>query len=373
MLKTIYYLYWFIWLAFSHSAYAQTEMTAEQIFESVDNSVVVILAYDKTGTVYQGSGVVLNNDGYIATNYHVIKDADRIDIKHYSKEIKDAEIFLLDEKKDLLILKVDKNLFSPIPIGNPSSLKTGQRVYAIGSPEGYENSISEGIISGFRNDDNNTKLIQMTAPITDGSSGGAVVNGFGELIGLSMSGQHEGNIYFAVPIDDITKLAGNEFSFSKGSNSVVYLSKGNNASESKNYKDADFYYTKHLDKFSNDITAYYSRGYARFKLKEYNKAIEDFSETIESDSSNSNAFFYRGNCYYILRNFSASAGDYTKAIEINPDYPVFYYNRGFAYSKLKMYNEAAKDWQNAIELKPEYSNELKPKIDASLQKVNDKK
>lgn len=334
---------------------------------------MVILAYDKAGTTYQGSGVVLNSEGYIATNYHVIKGADRIDIKHYTKEIKNAEIYLKDEEKDILILKIDDNIFAPVSIGKTSLLKEGQRVYAIGSPEGYENSISEGIISGFRNDDNNSRLIQMTTPITDGSSGGAVVNGYGELIGLSMSGQHEGNIYFAVPVDDIIKLMGSDFTFNEGSTAVDYLAEGNSANDNHNYKDAEFYYTKHLEKFSNDITAYFKRGYARAKLKEYKKAISDFSEAIKNDSENSDAYFYRANCYYSLREFEASAKDYSSAIEINPDYAVFYYNRGFAYYKLKMFAEAIKDWQNAIDLNANYDSELNPKIESAKQRIDGKK
>ncbi|HRJ85717.1 MAG TPA: S1C family serine protease, partial [Ignavibacteria bacterium] len=179
------------------------ELTPDKIFEKVNNSVVVVLAYDNLGNMFQGSGVVINSDGLIVTNHHVCKDANRIEIKHYNKEIKNVSIYKYDEVKDILFLKTDDRTLTPIPYGSSSSLRTGQRIYAVGSPEGYENSISEGIVSGFRTDENNVKLIQMTCPITDGSSGGAVLNSKGELIGLSVSGQHEGALYFAIPVNDI--------------------------------------------------------------------------------------------------------------------------------------------------------------------------
>lgn len=76
------------------------ELTAEKIFEKVDNSIVVILAYDNLGNVFQGSGVVINNEGMIVTNYHVCKDASKIEIKHYSKDIKNVRVYKYDEIKD---------------------------------------------------------------------------------------------------------------------------------------------------------------------------------------------------------------------------------------------------------------------------------
>ena len=337
------------------------ELTAEKIFEKVDNSIVVILAYDNLGNVFQGSGVVINNEGMIVTNHHVCKDASRIEIKHYSKDIKNVRVYKYDEVKDILILKTDEENFTPITCGNSGSLKTGQRVYAVGSPEGYENSISEGIISGFRTDENNVKLVQMTCPITDGSSGGAVVNTKGELIGLSVSGQHEGSLYFAVPINDVYALLGNEYQVADVTDPVKYYEIGTIANENKNYKEAEINFSKYLEKFSNDVSAYYNRGYARFKLKEYKKAISDFSTVLESNGT-SESFFYRGNCYYSLKEYSSAYTDYTKALEQEPDNYDIYYNRGYASFKLKDYTGAIADWKRAVELNPEYRSELELKI-----------
>lgn len=341
---------------------SNNELSAEKIYEKVDNSVVVIMAYDNLGNVFQGSGVVINNDGMVVTNYHVCKDASKIDIKHYSKELRNVKVFKYDEVKDILILKIEDASFTPITCGNSGSLKAGQRVYAVGSPEGYENSISEGIISGFRTDENNVKLIQMTCPITDGSSGGAVVNSKGELIGLSVSGQHEGSLYFAVPINDVLNLLGNEnTTIAEVTDPVKYYEIGTLASENKNYKEAEINFSKYLEKFSNDISAYYSRGYARFKLKEYNKAISDFSTVLETGGT-SESFFYRGNCYYSIKEYQNAYTDYTKALEEEPDNYDIYYNRGYACFKLKDYKGAISDWKRAIELNQDYSTDLTEKI-----------
>lgn len=345
------------------------ELTADKIYEKVDNSIVVVLAYDNLGNVFQGSGVVINNEGMIVTNHHVCKDASKIEIKHYSKEIKNVTIYKYDEIKDILILKTDDNSFTPITYGSSSNLKTGQRIYAVGSPEGYENSISEGIISGFRTDENNVKLIQMTCPITDGSSGGAVLNSKGELIGLSVSGQHEGSLYFAVPINDVFALLGIDNSVSEVNDPAMYYEKGTLATENKNYKEAEINFSKYLERFSNDVSAYYNRGYARFKLKDYKKAISDFSTVLETGST-SESFFYRGNCYYSLKEYNNALADYTKALEQEPDNYDIYFNRGYANFKLKNYTDAISDWKRAIALNPEYESELAIKIKIAEEEIS---
>ncbi len=345
------------------------ELSADKIYEKVDNSIVVILAYDNLGNVFQGSGVVINNEGMIVTNHHVCKDASRIEIKHYSKEIKNVKVYKYDEIKDILILKTDDETFTPITYGNSNNLKAGQRIYAVGSPEGYENSISEGIISGFRTDENNVKLIQMTCPITDGSSGGAVLNSKGELIGLSVSGQHDGSLYFAVPINDVFALLGMDNTVAEVTDPVKYYEIGTIANENKNYKEAEINFSKYLEKFSNDVSAYYNRGYARFKLKEYKKAISDFSTVLETGAT-SESFFYRGNCYYSLKEYKNALADYTKALEQEPDNYDIYYNRGYANFKMKSYTDAINDWKRTIELNPEYESELALKIKIAEEEIN---
>jgi len=348
------------------------ELTPDKIYEKVNNSIVVVLAYDNLGNMFQGSGVVINNEGLIVTNHHVCKDANRIEIKHYNKEIKNVSIYKYDEVKDILFLQTDDRTLTLIPYGSSSSLKTGQRIYAVGSPEGYENSISEGIVSGFRTDENNVKLIQMTCPITDGSSGGAVLNARGELIGLSVSGQHEGALYFAIPVNDIYSMIGIESQYTEISDPVKYYEIGTQANESKNYNDAEVYFSKYLEKFSGDATAYYKRGYARFKLKEYKKAISDFSTVLEK-SETSESFFYRGNCYYSLKDYKNALADYTKALEQEPDNYDIYYNRGYANFRLKNYSAAVADWQRAVELNPDYNTELEIKIKIAQDELNNKK
>jgi S1-C subfamily serine protease len=349
-------------------SYSQSELPAYKIYDLVNNSVVVVMCYDNKDNVYQGSGVVINSNGYIATNYHVCKDGSRIEINHYNKTFKNVEIAAVDTEKDILILKIPPNLLPPIGRGNCDSLKPGQRVYAIGSPEGYENSISEGIISGFRFDENNLKLIQMTTPITEGSSGCALVNTTGGLIGLCMSGQHEGNLYFSIPAVDIyDMLDTSRIIASENIDTTNYFVEGSLASKKKDYEEAIFYFTKYLEKNLNDGEAYFNRGYAHLKLKEYKLAASDFTKAISFKPDNFVTYFYRGNSYYSLRDYLNAITDYTKSIHLAPGYAETYYNRGFANYKLRKNTEAVKDWKKAIELNPGYSEELDAKIKDAVE------
>lgn len=355
---------------------AQKELSADKIFDDVNNSVVVVLAYDGKGNLYQGSGIVINDDGYVATNYHVCKDANRFEINHYKKAYKDVLIVKQDPDKDIAILKVSNFPYSSIKIGSSEDLKPGQRVYAIGSPEGYENSISEGIISGVRYDSNENEVIQMTAPITEGSSGGAVVNTKGELVGMSMSGQHEGSIYFAVPVEDILELIENKFivntdNFSKNETEEDYFNKGKDANDKQNYEDAVLYFSEYLENNLNDNQAYYFRGYARLKLKKYKSAIGDFTKAIGNGSEDFEIYFYRANAYFLIGDFKNARDDYTNAVNLAPTLPELYYNRGYTNYKLKNFKAAVNDWEKSILLKPEYKNELEELI-RSTTEVNEK-
>lgn len=165
------------------------------------SSVVMIAIHDRKGDIIgSGSGIMIGRAGYILTNDHVARGG-----KFYSVRIEnDDNMYRTDEivkynsLLDLAVIRIDRTL-QPLPIYRGSKpLVRGQKVVAIGSPLGLFNSVSDGIISGFRRM-NDVDMIQFTAPISHGSSGGAVLNMYGEVIGVSTAGIDEGqNINLAV-------------------------------------------------------------------------------------------------------------------------------------------------------------------------------
>lgn len=212
-------------------------LSAEKIYQKVKDAVVVVFGYNSDDElISQGSGVVLNDKGYVVTNYHVLEGCERLEIMHDNDEIPYADIVGIDPDKDILIIKIYDKRFPSIKLGNVQSLKVGQRIYAIGNPMGFENTISEGIISGLRNfQESGINYIQITASISHGSSGGAVVNDKGELIGISTSTIEDGqNLNFAIPIDEVINIK-------IGSYKEIGSYKKNNKSD-----DFDFWIMRHL-------------------------------------------------------------------------------------------------------------------------------
>lgn len=188
----------------------RSEKSLEEL-AGLASSVVMILVHDSSGDVIAGgSGVMIGKNGYILTNCHVASKGNSYTVKIENDEMlyPTNELIKYNADLDLAVLRIKRTL-DIIPIYNGSSLARGQRVVAIGSPIGLFNTVSDGIISGFRKDKFQS-LIQFTAPISNGSSGGALLNMYGELIGISSAGFDEGqNLNLAVSYDSITPFVSN--------------------------------------------------------------------------------------------------------------------------------------------------------------------
>lgn len=155
-----------------------------------------------------GSGVIVSQDGYILTNHHVIDGAEQIQVELNDKRRLDAKLVGSDPPSDLAVLKVDASNLPVLPLGNSDVARVGDVVLAIGNPLGVGQTVTAGIISAKNrstglSDGSFEDFLQTDAPINQGSSGGALVNTNGELIGinsqiLSPSGGNIG-IGFSIP------------------------------------------------------------------------------------------------------------------------------------------------------------------------------
>jgi S1-C subfamily serine protease len=183
-------------------------------------SVVVLIARDANGkAVTLGSGFFVTSR-IVATNLHVIEDASRVTARLLNGNKNEYEIngtVAIDEENDLVLLRAQTGVEPDLeryldPIAKPLSLaknnrgQIGDEVYVIGNPEGLEGTFSQGIISAFRG----TDYIQITAPISPGSSGGPVIDHYGEVIGVATSFSKEGqNLNFAIPVSKLFLLLAN--------------------------------------------------------------------------------------------------------------------------------------------------------------------
>src|SRR3989442_4897843 len=183
-----------------------TAASPQELFRRLSPSVFIVEALDENGAVIvTGSGVAVTHDE-VVTNQHVIEDGVTWRIKRGSKTWP-ATLIHLDSDHDLGQLKADGLKAPPIPVRTSSTLAVGERVYAIGAPEGLELSLSEGLISGLR-DFENSYLIQTSAAISHGSSGGGLFDAQGRLVGITTFFLKESqNLNFALPVEWVRALA----------------------------------------------------------------------------------------------------------------------------------------------------------------------
>jgi len=165
-----------------------------------------------------GSGFLWDNKGHIVTNFHVVYEADEIEVRMRDGKSYDADVVGADPDHDLVVLQINAtNLnISPVMIGNSNDLQVGQKVLAIGNPFGLDSTLTTGVISALgRTIQSMTKryihdVIQTDAAINPGNSGGPLLDSFGRLIGvntaiISPSGTYSG-VGFAVPVDTVNRI-----------------------------------------------------------------------------------------------------------------------------------------------------------------------
>ena len=195
----------------------------EQVSPGVVNITRTVLQYDyyfepvaREGT---GSGCVLDTDGHILTNYHVIEKAESLEVSLPDKTKYHAEVVGVDRQNDLAVIRINapKSLLHPIRLGDPAALKVGQKVLAIGNPLGLQNTLTVGIVSSTgrrirtQDDDLVDNVIQTDAAINPGNSGGPLLNTAGEMIGINSSiftiGGGNIGIGFAIPANTVRRVA----------------------------------------------------------------------------------------------------------------------------------------------------------------------
>lgn len=162
----------------------------------------------------QGSGFIISADGYILTNAHVVDAADEVTVRLTDKREFKAKVIGTDRRTDVALIKIETAGLPKVVIGNPNQLKVGEWVAAIGSPFGFENSVTAGIVSAKGRSlpqENYVPFIQTDAAINPGNSGGPLFNLKGEVVGInsqiySRTGGYMG-VAFAIPIDVAMDIA----------------------------------------------------------------------------------------------------------------------------------------------------------------------
>lgn len=181
-----------------------SKMDGAEIFKKYSNAVFMIFTTDGNN-VYQGSGFFIGDDGLAVSNYHVFKGTtigdEAIKMPGDDTAYKVTDIYQRSEEEDFILFRVDYNNSSSIPIADKKP-QIGDKVFAIGSPQGLENTFSSGEVSQWRGEN----LMQISALIDHGRSGGALINEYGEVVGITSGSFADGsqaNLNYAWSIDAI--------------------------------------------------------------------------------------------------------------------------------------------------------------------------
>ena len=180
------------------------------IAKASNGAIVSIVMSDKDGKpIAQGSGFLVSKDGVIVTNYHVISEGSSAIVKFPDGAFYVVDgVLAFDKARDVAVIKAHGQNFRTLTLGNSDRLQVGEEVVAIGNPLSLESTVSNGIVSGIRTvEEEGGKFLQVTTPISPGSSGGPLFNMAGEVVGITTLYLKGGeNLNFAIPINDAKRL-----------------------------------------------------------------------------------------------------------------------------------------------------------------------
>jgi len=341
----------------------QIQLKLPSLINKVDPSVVKIYTIDsKNEYASQGSGVIISNNGICISNYHVLVGSKKaIAITASGKQFEISKILDYSKQNDLIKFKLDigKEITTPV-ILNSLIPQRGVEVFALGYPNGFvlkgQSTATQGIISAIR-DENDGKLIQTSAPITHGSSGGGLFDASGKLLGITSGTFAEdimdrhANLNKVIPTLYINKLTKNlnitllEFYESVKNNENYIL--GMIAYEQMDFKSASIFFRAHIDEYPEDATAWFRLGNSYNQLgrsslnKELlNSALECFEVSISLDTNYYHAWGQSALVYSIIKEISLAKSFAFKAYQIEPNISFTNYVIGKVANEAKEYSLA---------------------------------
>jgi Flp pilus assembly protein TadD len=361
---------------------AFSQESLSKLYKKILPAVVTVIAYDEDGQAFsQGSGFFINREAHMITNRHVLKraswaevktsDGQRYPIKHPLCE---------DVGADLIKVQVNMpNRESPFLPVSGELPEVGDQVIVIGSPRGLEATLTEGIVSGYRQVDD-FKLIQISAAISPGSSGGPVFNLKGEVVGVATLTRTDAqNISFAVPgsrvvalIESPNKPTRIRFKDSATSD-LAGPEKPSKASPEKAVKpppeakppeppvakvpipEPTPAPKKEVPQPPKMVSAkdIFAQGMKYFQEENFEKAAQAFKEAARLQKDWTTAWYNLGLSYSRLRRMTEAEEAYKVALRLNPKYSEAHNNLGTIYDKIGRRKDALECFKKAVTAKPE--------------------
>jgi len=331
-------------------------------------SVVAIVTYDIRGEkLSRGSGFFSAVDR-VVTNRHVIENAYRVEIHLTNGTVFNAKgVVAVDGEGDIAVLQVEvpQGVSQPLTVGKTSP-QEGEAIVVIGNPLGLEGSVSNGIVSAVRDIPNFGRIIQITAPISPGSSGSPVVNMQGQVIGVATLQLTDGqSLNFAVPSDRVAQIQASTLT-SLGD--LVTATKRNQRASAERFYSQGLgylsrddctnalpYFKKSVEADPNYAEAWAQNGYCSGVLGHHEDALKASKQALKLKPDSAEAYLNIGSAHNFLGQFKEAADAYKQAARIDPNNPDTYYSLGTAYGKLGKTEDEVLAYKRAINLKSDHA------------------
>ncbi len=359
---------WFLLLLLIPLRIEASQDLLPELVRRIKPSAVAIETFDARGEkLSRGSGFFVEKDR-IVTNRHVLEGAYRAEIHSSSGAVFLVKgVLAVDAEGDLALLKIDPPAppVKPLPL-DKTSPQEGESVVVIGNPLGLEGSVTNGIVSAVRDIPTFGRIIQITAPISSGSSGSPVVNMQGQVIGIATlqitGGQ---SVNFAIPserisqlqIASMTSLADLVASASrnKRAKAVQFFRDGLSFLSKDDCEKALPYFEKAVESDSNYAEAWAQSGFCNEKLGRHAEALEASKKAVNLRPS-AESYFNIGLANFYLKQYRDSAEAYRQSIKLDPyNSADAYYALGLVYRDWGKVDEEIQAYKQAIRLRPDYT------------------
>lgn len=339
----------------------QKPFSPNELFKAVSASVFTVEALNTTGRVTIGSAVVVQTNELV-TNRHVVEKAVSLRVMKGGRSWI-ASVVGIDAQHDLCRLRVEGLEARSVFIRPSSSLEVGETVYAIGAPQGLEITLSEGLISGLR-DYGDVRLIQTTAAISPGSSGGGLFDTQARLVGITTFVVKNGqNLNFALPGEWVSAL-GYTFNPTTANDSfyeaLLWFEIGAQSAAAGKDEESARAYREAIRLMPNAEPAirplalsWNNLGLAHDRMKRYEESIKDLRQALRVDPDYSEAWYNLGTVYNHLGRYQDSIAAYQQCLKLNPNDAEAWNNLGAMYGMTGNHREAIAAFETATRLKPD--------------------
>ena len=334
---------------------------SDTIVEELTRGVVIVKALRANRSYQMGTGFVISSDGMIATNFHVIVEAERFEIQTKDGKVYPVEVIAnYDDASDLFVLKAQTNELSALVLGDSDQLSSGEEVFAIGHTQTQEYQLYHGKYLGPK--EGAGHLLELEIPSVLGNSGGPIFNERNEVIGMLVQGRLDvEGLGYGIPINEAKGFFNYNKVMTPGAFieglseafKLTYL--GDGELMSRKYEAAIEHYRQALSFDKSYLEAHIGLARAYAELENIPQAVKEWQEVLAQDPEDLEASLYMGKYYFSRGNYRKAIAYMEKATAQAPQSVHVYNDLGLANGELGNLEKAIEYYKKAVAVDPQYA------------------